>query len=39
VKSTNPDKHTAEIMGELRDAQTGKVATRGIATLMHREKI
>lgn len=39
VKSLNPDKHTAEILGELRDLQTGKVTTRGIATLMHREKI
>ena len=39
VKSTNPDKHTAEILGELRDVQTGKVTTRGVATLMHREKI
>lgn len=39
VKSMNPDKHTAEITGELRDTQTGKVATRGTATLMHREKI
>lgn len=39
VKSTNSDKHTAEILGELRDVQTGKVTTRGMATLMHREKI
>ncbi len=39
VKSINADKHTAEILGELRDAQTGKVTTRGMATLMHREKI
>ena len=39
VKSINSEKHTAEILGELRDAQTGKVTTRGVATLMHREKI
>ena len=39
VKSTNTDKHTAEILGELRDVQTGKVTTRGVATLMHRERI
>ena len=39
VRSTNPNKHTAEILGELRDVQTGKVTTRGIATLMHPEKI
>lgn len=39
VQSVNPDKHTAEILGELRDVQTGKVTTRGVATLMHREKL
>ena len=39
VKSTNTDKHTAEILGELRDVQTGKITTRGVATLMHRERI
>lgn len=39
VQSVNLDKHTAQILGELRDVQTGKVTTRGIATLMHREKI
>ncbi len=39
VKSLNPDKHTAEILGEIHDRQTGKVVTRGTATLMHREKI
>ncbi len=39
VQSINPAKHTAEILGELRDKQTGKVTTRGVATLMHREKI
>lgn len=39
VKALNPDKHTAEILGEIRDVQTGKITTRGTATLMHREKI
>jgi acyl dehydratase len=39
VKSINPEKHTAEILGEIRDIQTKKVTTKGIATLMHREKI
>lgn len=39
VQSVNADRHTAEILGELRDAQTGKVTTRGLATLMHREKL
>ncbi|WP_266367312.1 MaoC family dehydratase [Tellurirhabdus rosea] len=39
VISINSDKHTADIQGELKDLQTGKVTTRGIATLMHREKI
>lgn len=39
VKGINADKHTAEILGEIRDVQTGKVTTRGTATLMHREKI
>lgn len=39
VQNIDPAKHTAQILGELRDKQTGKVTTRGIATLMHREKI
>lgn len=39
VQSVDPGKHTAEILGELRDLQTEKVTTRGVATLMHREKI
>lgn len=39
VQTINPEKHVAEILGEIRDQQTGKVTTRGIATLMHREKI
>lgn len=39
VQSTDPAKHTAQILGEVRDTQTGKVTTRGVATLMHREKI
>ncbi|OIN60086.1 MaoC family dehydratase [Arsenicibacter rosenii] len=39
VQSINPDKHIAEILGEVRDVQTGKVTTKGVATLMHKEKI
>ena len=39
VQSINTEKHTAEILGEIRDVQTGKTTTRGVATLMHREKI
>ena len=39
VQTTDPAKHTAQILGEIRDAATGKVATRGVATLMHKEKI
>lgn len=39
VQSVNADRHTADILGEIRDVQTGKVTTRGVATLMHREKI
>ena len=37
VQSVNPGKHTTEILGELRDLHTGKVTTRGVATLMHRD--
>lgn len=39
VKSIDAAKHTAEILGEIHDVQTGKVCTRGTATLMHKEKI
>ena len=39
VQTTDPAKHTAQILGEVRDVQTNKVTTRGLATLMHREKI
>lgn len=39
VQSVDVAKHTAEILGEVRDAQTGKLTLRGVATLMHREKI
>lgn len=39
VQSTDPAKHIAQILGEIRDATTGKVTTRGVATLMHREKV
>ncbi|WP_128544373.1 MaoC family dehydratase [Larkinella soli] len=36
VVSTNPEKHTAEVSTEIRDAGTGKVTTKGVATLMHK---
>jgi acyl dehydratase len=36
IQSINSDRHTAEILGEVMDAQTSKVTTRGVATLMHR---
>jgi acyl dehydratase len=39
VQTTDPVKHIAEILGEVRDLQTGKVTTRGVAKLMHKEKI
>jgi acyl dehydratase len=39
VQTINPDKHTAQILGEISDKQTGKVTTRGVATLMHQTKI
>jgi acyl dehydratase len=39
VQSVDTAKHVAEILGEVRDKQTGKVTTRGVAKLMHREKI
>jgi len=39
VQSVNADRHMAEVLGEVRDVQTGKITTRGVATLMHREKI
>ncbi|RIV21492.1 dehydrogenase [Fibrisoma montanum] len=39
VQAVNPAKHTAEIQGEVRDVQTKKVVMRGVATLMHQEKI
>ncbi len=39
VQSVDPVKHVAQILGELRDKQTNKVCTRGVATLMHHSKI
>jgi acyl dehydratase len=38
IVSINPDKHTAEISTEILDSQTRKVTTRGVATLMNKEK-
>jgi acyl dehydratase len=39
VISLNPEKHTGEILGEITDATTGKTTIKGVATLMHKEKI
>jgi acyl dehydratase len=38
IESINPDKHTAEIRTEIMDHQTRKITTRGIATLMNKDK-
>lgn len=35
VQSIDNLKHTAQILGEIRDVQTRKITTRGVATLMH----
>lgn len=37
VISTNPDKHTFEVSAEIKDLQTGKQTTRGVATLMYKK--
>ncbi|MGM9511858.1 MaoC family dehydratase [Larkinella sp. GY13] len=37
VVSTNPDKHIAEVSTDIKDAQTGKLTTRGVATLMYKK--
>ncbi|MBO0935123.1 MaoC family dehydratase [Fibrella sp. HMF5335] len=39
VQDIDPEKHIAKILGEIRDVQSKKVTTKGVATLMHREKI
>lgn len=38
IVSVNPEKHTAEISTEILDSHTRKVTTRGMATLMNKEK-
>lgn len=38
IKSINPAKHIAEISGEIFDAQTKKIVTRGMATMINEEK-
>lgn len=38
IVSVNSEKHTAEISTEILDSQTRKVTTRGMATLMNKEK-
>ncbi len=39
VQAIDAEKHIANILGEIRDGQTKKITTKGVATLMHREKI
>jgi len=39
VKNLDPAKHIAEILGEIRDRNTGKLTVRGTARLMHEEAI
>ena len=39
VQQIDPQKHIAHILGEIRDVQTKKITTKGVATLMHGEKI
>lgn len=38
IKSIDSERHTAEMTTELIDPETGKVTTRGEATVMNREK-
>ncbi|PWJ57537.1 acyl dehydratase [Dyadobacter jejuensis] len=38
IKTLNPDKHVAEITTEIKDAETKKVVTRGVATMINKEK-
>ena len=38
ILSINPEKHIAEISTELVDATTGKVTTKGVATMINKEK-
>lgn len=37
VISTNPEKRTADVSTEIKDGQTGKLTTRGVATLMYKK--
>ena len=38
ITAINPERHTAEMITEIIDVDTGKVTTRGEATVMNREK-
>ncbi|WP_031530767.1 MaoC family dehydratase [Dyadobacter crusticola] len=38
IQSINPDKHIAEISTEIVDATTNKVITKGVATMINKEK-
>ena len=38
ISAINPERHTADLTTEIIDVETGKVTTRGEATVMNREK-
>lgn len=38
ITAVNPERHTADLTTEIIDVETGKVTTRGEATVMNREK-
>ncbi|KQS24871.1 MaoC family dehydratase [Dyadobacter sp. Leaf189] len=38
IQSINPDKHLAEISTEIVDVTTNKVITKGVATMINKEK-
>jgi acyl dehydratase len=38
ITAINPERHTADLTTEIIDVETGKVTTRGEATVMNREK-
>ncbi len=38
ITNINPEKHTAEISTEILDSQTRKVTTRGVATMINKER-
>lgn len=38
ITAINPERHTADLTTEITDVETGKITTRGEATVMNREK-